>query len=274
MPHYALPMEVLAWMGSGILAGWIMGFAVKGRGYGLLGNLLIGLSGGIVGGWVSRALGISAAQDPIAHVPTALAGGVLLVGAVRALDHATRQTARLAGTPATSLVQDLEGQVRKLGQIEQRVYAQFLRRKPVAQDPIAQFERQETFGQHVADRVAGFGGSWTFIGLFMLLMAGWMYVNLRATKPPDPYPFILLNLMLSCLAALQAPVIMMSQNRQSARDRLDAQNDYQVNLKAEMEILSLHAKLDQAREQELQSIIALQQRQIALLESLLQRGAS
>jgi uncharacterized membrane protein/uncharacterized membrane protein YeaQ/YmgE (transglycosylase-associated protein family) len=265
-------MDVLAWMGSGILAGWLMGFAVKGRGYGLLGNLLIGLSGGIVGGWVFRALGLTDVHDSLAHVPTALAGGVLLVGAVRALDHATRQTSRLTGAPATTLVQDIEGQVKRLGEIEQRVFAQFLRRKPVAQDPIAQFERQETFGEHVADRVAAFGGSWTFIGVFLLAMVSWMYVNVRSSQPVDPYPFILLNLMLSCMAALQAPVIMMSQNRQSTRDRLDAQNDYQVNLKAEMEILSLHAKLDQAREQELRTVIALQHQQIAMLESLARPG--
>jgi uncharacterized membrane protein/uncharacterized membrane protein YeaQ/YmgE (transglycosylase-associated protein family) len=266
-------MEVLAWMGSGILAGWLMGFALKGRGYGLLGNLLIGLSGGIVGGWVFRAMGGTEVHMAIAHVPTALAGGVLLVGAVRALDHATRQTSRLTGGPSLTLVQDLEGQVKKLGQIEQRVYAQFLRRKPVAQDPNVQFEESETFGQRIADRVAAFGGSWTFISLFVFMMGTWMYMNLRSPLPVDPYPFILLNLMLSCLAALQAPVIMMSQNRQSQKDRLDAQNDYQVNLKSEMEILSLHAKLDQAREQELRTVIALQQQQIALLEALVARGA-
>ncbi len=103
-----------------------------------------------------------------------------------------------------------------------------------------------TFGQRVSDMVADFGGSWTFILGFGLFIAIWIVANLYwfGTKPADPYPFILLNLMLSCLAALQAPIIMMSQNRQEEKDRRRARSDFMINLKAEMEISLLHDKLD------------------------------
>jgi uncharacterized membrane protein len=101
----------------------------------------------------------------------------------------------------------------------------------------------------------------------MTLMTFWMLINVESPKTFDPYPFILLNLVLSCLAALQAPIIMMSQNRQAAKDRLDAQQDYEVNLKAEMEIMTLHMKLDELQQQ-WGEFIALQERQLACLERL------
>jgi uncharacterized membrane protein len=113
-------------------------------------------------------------------------------------------------------------------------------------------EEQEmiTLGERVADRVASFGGSWTFIGIFGLVLVVWMAVNawLLAQHPFDPYPFILLNLVLSCLAAIQAPVIMMSQNRQASKDRLKADLDYEINLKAELEVAQLHSKIDRMYE--------------------------
>jgi uncharacterized membrane protein len=96
----------------------------------------------------------------------------------------------------------------------------------------------------------------------------WMLINADMTRPFDPFPFILLNLILSCLAALQAPVIMMSQNRQASKDRLEAHYDYEVNMKAEMEIMDLHAKIDQLRDAQWSELIALQQRQVALLEEI------
>jgi uncharacterized membrane protein len=113
---------------------------------------------------------------------------------------------------------------------------------------------QETFGEHVADGVARFGGSWSFIGLFGGVLLAWVIVNTILIRnvgkePFDPYPFILLNLFLSMLAALQAPVIMMSQNRQDAKDRIRSELDYQVNLKAELEIMQLHEKFDRLREE-------------------------
>ena len=135
--------------------------------------------------------------------------------------------------------------ITRLEERERHILARLLLREPIARDINDQIEKEATFGERIADRVAKFGGSWTFIFLFLSAMGVWMLFNSADRKPFDPYPFILLNLVLSCLAALQAPVIMMSQNRQSARDRLDAQHDYEVNLKAEMEIERLHARIDE-----------------------------
>ena len=118
---------------------------------------------------------------------------------------------------------------------------------------------------------AGFGGSWTFILLFLGTLAAWILINvelLPRNRVFDPYPFILLNLALSLLATLQAPVIMMSQNRQARRDRLDAAHDYEVNLRAEIEIRSLHEKLDALQQDRWAELIALQERQLELLEGL------
>jgi uncharacterized membrane protein len=121
-------------------------------------------------------------------------------------------------------------------------------RRPVSRSE-AELDDDATFGQIAADAVARFGGSWTFIGLFALVLVSWVLLNswllLRAGgKPFDPFPYILLNLFLSMLASIQAPVILMSQNRQGEKDRLTAQNDYEVNLKAELEIMALHEKMD------------------------------
>jgi CRP/FNR family transcriptional regulator, cyclic AMP receptor protein len=112
-------------------------------------------------------------------------------------------------------------------------------------------EERLTFGERIADRVASFGGSWTFIILFGVILLVWMVINaiILVTRAFDPYPFILLNLVLSTLAALQAPVIMMSQNRQASKDRLQADLDYQVNMKAELEVAQLHRKVDQIYEE-------------------------
>jgi len=108
-----------------------------------------------------------------------------------------------------------------------------------------EYDRQRTLGERMADKLADFGGSWRFIGIFCGLLFLWIVINsaLIIWKPFDPYPFIFLNLILSCLAAIQAPVILMSQNRQEARDRLQAEYDYRINLKAELEIRHLHEKM-------------------------------
>jgi uncharacterized membrane protein len=121
-------------------------------------------------------------------------------------------------------------------------------RRPVSRSE-AELDDDATFGQVAADAVARFGGSWTFIGLFALVLVSWVLLNswllLRGGgKPFDPFPYILLNLFLSMLASIQAPVILMSQNRQGEKDRRTAQNDYEVNLKAELEIMALHEKMD------------------------------
>ncbi len=159
-------------------------------------------------------------------------------------------------------------EVHGLDPTKRKVLDHLLRRSPVARDPNVTFEQALTYGQRVADRIAVFGGSWTFIGLFLLAGAVWIGVNLGAERPVDPFPFILLNLALSCVAALQAPIIMMSQNRLAAKDRIDAQHDYEVNLKAEMEVSALHLKVDDLREVQWRELLALQRRQLDLLETL------
>lgn len=132
---------------------------------------------------------------------------------------------------------------------------------PIPDEPL-------TLGQRVADHVAAFGGSWPFIALFLLVMIAWIALNLRSDQPVDPYPFILLNLLLSCLAALQAPIIMMSQNRQAARDRAEARRDYEVNRIAEEQVLEVHRKLDELRATQVAELLELQRRQMELLELL------
>jgi uncharacterized membrane protein len=122
---------------------------------------------------------------------------------------------------------------------------------------------ESTFGERAADAVASFGGSWTFIIVFGLVLAAWIGTNsflLAKTghKAFDPYPYILLNLFLSMLASVQAPLILMSQNRQSAIDRENVQNDYEVNLKAELEIMALHEKVDALAEQHKEQLRLLQ----------------
>ncbi len=133
-----------------------------------------------------------------------------------------------------------------------------------------QFEKKLTFGERLSDRIAEFGGSWKFLITFGAVIFLWIGANavMLATRAFDPYPFILLNLILSCLAAVQAPVIMMSQNRAEARDRLRAENDYKVNLKAELEIRHLHEKIDHLLRKQYNRLFEIQQIQIELLEEL------
>lgn len=128
-----------------------------------------------------------------------------------------------------------------------------------------------TFGQKIADKVAGFGGSWTFIIFFFSFILLWMIVNIFifTTKPFDPYPFILLNLILSCLAAIQAPIIMMSQNRQEQKDRIRAEHDYKINLKAELEIKLLNDKIDHLLVHQNKKLLEIQEVQIDYLEDLM-----
>ena len=130
---------------------------------------------------------------------------------------------------------------------------------------------RRTFGERLADRIASFGGSWRFIIAFGFFLLLWIGANsiLWATSPPDPYPYILLNLMLSCLASLQAPLILMSQNRQEIRDRQRAEQDYQINLKAELEIRHLHEKLDHLLHHHSERLLEIQQIQVDLLRQLL-----
>lgn len=154
-----------------------------------------------------------------------------------------------------------------LTESERRVMKLFLERRHVSRNVGKQYDDTRTFGERVADRVAYFGGSWTFIFLFAAVLVSWVVLNsfVLVTGAFDPYPYILLNLFLSMLAAIQAPIIMMSQNRQAARDRLDAAHDYEVNLKAELEIRHLHEKLDELREAKWAELVKYQQEQIRML---------
>jgi len=132
------------------------------------------------------------------------------------------------------------------------------------------FDRRLTLGERLADRLAEYAGSWRFISIFFALLLLWVAINsvVLILKPFDPYPFILLNLILSCLAAIQAPVIMMSQNRQEAKDRLQAEHDYRVNLKAEVEIRHLHEKMDHLLINQWQRLLEIQEVQTELMEEV------
>lgn len=160
---------------------------------------------------------------------------------------------------------------------EQKVIRHFADRLHITYNTNRRFQDELTFGQRLADRVATFGGSWTFILIFSVILLSWVVLNsfilAYRGKAFDPYPYILLNLFLSMIAALQAPVIMMSQNRQAMKDRLDAAHDYEINLKAELEIMALHEKLDTLKEQQWRELIFLQQEQIRLLTQLLDERA-
>lgn len=162
----------------------------------------------------------------------------------------------------------LERERGELGDLEKQVIESLQTGQLLSQNLLDDDGTGASFGERAADRVAAFGGSWTFILLFMAILMVWMTVNLVGllAKPFDPYPFILLNLVLSSLAALQAPVIMMSQRRQETKDRARAENDYRVNLKAELEIRQLHEKMDHQLAQQWDKLAEMQQIQIEILQ--------
>jgi len=157
---------------------------------------------------------------------------------------------------------------------ERRVLQRMAKRIVISENVNKQFHEKLTFGQRLADLVAAFGGSWTFIIIFAVILAAWVLLNSRVLPSQeifDPYPFIFLNLILSMLAAIQAPVIMMSQNRQTSKDRLAAANDYQVNLKAELEIMHLHEKIDDLRMRQLETLLRQQSEQLAQVRILMDK---
>ena len=158
----------------------------------------------------------------------------------------------------------------ELSAIEGEVVTSLREHEILARNVETQFAARVSLGERLADRVASFGGSWTFILAFAGILATWVAINTAGVlaKPFDPFPYILLNLVLSCVAALQAPIIMMSQNRQEAKDRLRSENDYRVNLKAELEIRHIQAKIDQLLTRQWQRLIEIQQLQTAMLEDL------
>ncbi len=167
----------------------------------------------------------------------------------------------------------LESEKGELSSLEKEVLLSLRDHETLAKDVDTEFEGEWTLGERLADRIASFGGSWTFLSCFAGFLALWIIVNSIAlyARPPDPYPYILLNLILSCLAAVQAPVIMMSQNRQEAKDRLRSQHDYQVNLKAELEIRHLHEKVDHLLSHQWERLAQIQEIQLELLSELSRR---
>jgi uncharacterized membrane protein len=164
----------------------------------------------------------------------------------------------------------LEEQRGALSALDAEVIRSLQEHEIISRDVERQYEAQLTAGERIADRVAEFGGSWRFIIIFAGVLLAWIAVNSVALlgRRFDPYPYILLNLVLSCLAAVQAPIIMMSQNRQEAKDRLRAQHDYRVNLKAELEIRQLHWKLDQLLQHQWRRLLEIQKIQTELIEEL------
>lgn len=167
----------------------------------------------------------------------------------------------------------LQAGLTRLSRQDRRRLFLLLRRSRISRDVQKDFESHLTFGQRLADQVAEFGGSWTFILIFATFLVAWVVLNsiILISTAFDPYPYIFLNLLLSMIAAIQAPVIMMSQNRQAMKDRLAAQHDYEVNLKAEIEVLALHDKLDSLRTGQIEEILVKQQKQIELLTDLVAR---
>ncbi len=170
----------------------------------------------------------------------------------------------------------LEAERGELSALEAEVLKALGEQELLAKNTNDEVDEHSTSGQRLADKVASFGGSWSFIITFGSILLVWVTLNSIALlrRPFDPYPFILLNLVLSSLAAFQAPIIMMSQNRQEQKDRLRAEHDYQVNLKAEIEIRTLSQKLDHLLHQEWQRLLGVQEIQTEMMEELVRRAGA
>jgi uncharacterized membrane protein len=166
-------------------------------------------------------------------------------------------------------VSQLLGQERgELTKLERDVVQSLADHETLAENIEAEWVGHRTLGERLSDHLASFGGSWTFIVIFFVILVVWMAFNLVTFERDrfDPYPFILLNLVLSCLAAIQAPIIMMSQKRQEAKDRLRSENDYRVNLKAELEIRHLHEKVDHILTRQWERLAEIQQIQLEMMQ--------
>lgn len=167
----------------------------------------------------------------------------------------------------TKIMQDEKGE---LSNLEKDVIDKLTDYETISSNIEKEFVSDFTFGERVSDKIAAFGGSWKFISIFVFILFIWIGINsyILLSKPFDPYPFILLNLILSCIAAIQAPVIMMSQNRQEDRDRKRAEADYKINLKSEIELRQLHQKVDHLLIQQWESMVEIQELQLEVLEEL------
>jgi uncharacterized membrane protein len=167
----------------------------------------------------------------------------------------------------------LESERGELTSLEREVLESMRQHEILATNIELEAEQDRSLGERLSDRLTSFGGSWTFLIFFGVFLFAWIAMNsvVLWLRPVDPYPFILLNLLLSCLAAVQAPIIMMSQKRQEVRDRLRSQHDYQVNLKAELEIRHLNEKLDHLLSHQWERLVQIQQVQLELLAQLERR---
>lgn len=167
----------------------------------------------------------------------------------------------------TKIMQDEKGE---LSTLEKDVIEKLTDYEIISSNIEKEFVSDFTFGERVSDKIAAFGGSWKFISIFAFILFIWIGINsyILLSKPFDPYPFILLNLILSCIAAIQAPVIMMSQNRQEDRDRKRAEADYKINLKSEIELRQLHQKVDHLLIQQWERMVEIQELQLEVLEEL------
>lgn len=165
---------------------------------------------------------------------------------------------------------DLESELGALTQQQREVMDALQEGRFLATDPLQDMEETLKPSQRLADKIAAFGGSWTFILSFLFVLAAWIVINsgLILARPFDPFPFILMNLILSCVAALQAPVIMMSQNRQESKDRARSEHDYQINLKAELEIRALREQMDRFTSHQWSGLLEIQRIQMEMLEAI------
>ncbi|MCJ7600579.1 MAG: DUF1003 domain-containing protein [Desulfobulbaceae bacterium] len=164
----------------------------------------------------------------------------------------------------------IEAEKGELSELEREVVESLATHEILSSHVDQEYDSNLTFGQRLSDMIAKFGGSWGFITIFACIMVIWMSVNsyMLVSRPFDPYPYILLNLVLSALAAIQAPIIMMSQNRLEAKDRLRSAHDYQINLKAELEIRQLHQKLDHLLSRQWERLVEIQEIQLELLNEM------
>ena len=167
----------------------------------------------------------------------------------------------------------LKSEKGELTDLEREVISSMQRHELITKNIETEFDQNWTVGEKLADKIASFGGSWTFLICFGIFLVLWILLNtvVLLVHPVDPYPFILLNLVLSCLAAIQAPIIMMSQNRQEAKDRLRSQHDYQITLKAELEIRHLHEKMDHLLSHQWERLAQIQEIQLDLLTEMNKR---
>lgn len=261
--------NVFIWIVTGLFAGWLARLAMRShRDYGVVGDLVTGSLGALLGGWLLRQMGVLTPPNILGHILVALTGAALLLMLIRIL---RSFIAAVGLAPESALSEgggDLDALLRQATGFDSNLITKFLHGKHTSRDVNQAFTAQLTIGERIADRVAMFGGSWTFIGMFFSTLIIWMTVNEDIRNPFDPYPFILLNLVLSCVAAIQAPVIMMSQNRQAEKDRLAARNNFEVNLRAEMEIMALRDRLEKFQQNDFVELVHSINEQRAMLVAI------